>query len=282
MLKKVPRSVVLCVIALSGFLAILLLLFYLLQGHLLFHPQPVSPTMKKANAELEVSYEVNGQELRGWYVHPKAETGRKKLLIYYGGNAEEVSYTVSDLEGLKEHAILLLNYRGYGESSGSPSELALFEDALAVYDAVAGDYDEISVCGRSLGSGVATYVASQRPVRRAVLITPYDSMVNVAETHYGWLPTGLLVRHRFESVQYAEKVTAPALMLSAENDTLIPANHTEALLKKWPAAAEHVVIDNAGHNDLTMVSGFWEKVYQFLEPVEHTAALQSPQEAVRR
>jgi len=104
-----------------------------------------------------------------------------EALIYFGGNAEDVSYHMPEFsEAFPNAAIYLLHYRGYGGSSGAPTEKSLVSDALALFDLVHSQHPNILVIGRSLGSGIAVQVASQRPVARLVLITPYDGLKDIA------------------------------------------------------------------------------------------------------
>ncbi len=117
-------------------------------------------------------------------------------MIYFGGNGEEVSWLVPEFSRVPDWAALLVNYRGYGLSEGQPSETKLYRDALALYDRATRrpdiDSGRVIVMGRSLGTGVATYLASQRPVAGVVLISPYDSLVQVAREAYPFLPVNLL------------------------------------------------------------------------------------------
>ena len=140
------------------------------------------------------------------------------------------------LRGVSDRSLFLVNYRGYGGSSGQPAEAALFADALAVFDHVRREHSEIAVMGRSLGSGVAVFVASARPVERLVLVTAFDSLVNVAKEYFRWLPLGLLLRDRYESVSRAGEVKTPVLMVIAGEDEIIPRARSEALAKAFPAA----------------------------------------------
>ena len=174
-------------------------------------------------------------------------------LIYFGGNAEDVSL---DMPGFSETfpnaAIYLLHYRGYGGSSGRPTEKALVSDALDLFDLVHTQHRNVLVIGRSLGSGIAVQVASQRPVARLVLITPYDGLKDIAAQEYPFLPVGLLLKDKFESWRYAPKVTAPTLILAAGNDELVPRSSTDRLKTRFKeGVARYVVIPNVGHNSIS-------------------------------
>src|SRR4029453_11306181 len=93
--------------------------------------------------------------------------------------------------------------------------------------------EHIVVMGRSLGSGVAAMLAGARPVRAAILITPFDSLAAVAAGHYPLLPVRLLLRHPFPSTDWAKRSKAPVLILAAERDTVVPAAHAQKLLQAW-------------------------------------------------
>lgn len=174
-------------------------------------------------------------------------------LVYFGGNAEDVSYGLPALaQAFPDHAIYLMHYRGYGGSSGKPTEAALFSDAVALFDKVHAEHGSILVVGRSLGSGVATYLASVRPVARLVLVTPFDSLVAVASQHYPFFPVRWLMRDKFESWRYAERVTAPTLILAAQFDEVIPAASTKALLPHFrPGLVSFKVIAGTSHNSIS-------------------------------
>lgn len=176
-----------------------------------------------------------------------------EALFYFGGNAEDVSYSLPSFStAFPDHAIYLLHYRGYGGSSGSPSETALFTDALALFDKVHAEHKNIVVVGRSLGSGVAIHLASVRPVARLVLVTPYDSLLEIAARQFRYFPVRWLLLDKYESWRYAERITTPTLIVAAEHDEVIPRANTEALYKHFRAGvASFKVVGGAGHNTIS-------------------------------
>jgi pimeloyl-ACP methyl ester carboxylesterase len=246
---------------------------YLFQDRLLFFPQALEPGRREALArrapvieEVRVAGE-DGVALHGWLARATGE-GRRPLVIYFGGNAEEVSWILDDPDRPRDWGWLALNYRGYGLSEGSPSERSLVADAQRIYDwAIARpdvDPARIVVCGRSLGSGVATQLAASRRVAGAILVTPYDSMVEVAKVHYPWVPVSLLLRHRFDSLSRAKAIDAPALVLAAERDTLIPPAHAKRLADAWKGGARYVELREADHNSIGGHPDFWRRQSMFL------------------
>ena len=240
------------------------------QERLLFYPQPVStePHAPPGWRLERLEHAGDGATLRGVLLLPPRE--RPPLVVYYGGNAEEV--TSGALEAAREYgerAVLLVNYRGYGESTGTPSEKTLVADALAILDRMRSRADidpaRIALHGRSLGSGVAVQVAASRPVACVVLTSPFDSALDVARAIYGWLPVGLLMRHPFDSLARAPRVRAPALVIAGADDTLIPPSHSMRLADAWGGPVERVSLEGVGHNDVHQHPRYEPAIRAFLE-----------------
>lgn len=189
-----------------------------------------------------------------------------RALVYFGGNAEDVSGNLpSFTAAFPDHSLYLVNYRGYGGSTGKPSESALFADAIAVYDHLHARHPEISVMGRSLGSGVAVHLASIREIRRLVLVTPYDSLVNVARAHFPVFPVALLMRDRYESASRASDIGAPVLIVIAGDDEIIPRARSEALVAAFPPSQVRVtVVESGTHNSIDLFPDFLRAVGNFL------------------
>jgi len=192
--------------------------------------------------------------IKGWLLRPRQGKAPYPAIIYYGGRSEEVSWLQGAVRWFPNHAVLALNYRGYGESEGEPSEEGLFQDGLAQFDWLAAQPDidprTIVLVGRSLGTGVASYVAANRPAERVVLITPYDSLLAVASRHFWFAPLALLLRHKFKSVDYARTNKQPCLALLAEHDDIVPEEHTRRLMAAWAGAKKLVRIPSTNHLDI--------------------------------
>ncbi len=192
--------------------------------------------------------------------------GNTKALIYFGGNAEAV---VSNADEFATHfpntTTYLVNYRGYGGSTGRPTEAGLYADALAVYDHIKSEHAEISVAGRSLGSGVATYLAANRPIENVALITPYDSILNIAKANYALFPVSLLLKDKYDSASRANTIQSKVLVIAAENDVVIPMSHTQKLIDAFNDDQVQVkVIKNTGHNDVSNDPEYFQTISDFL------------------
>ena len=161
---------------------------------------------------------------------------------------------------------LLVDYRGYGSSAGTPSERSLSADAIEWFDHARGRLEakSIVVFGRSLGSGVAVQLAAARAVDGVILVTPFDSLTNVARYHYPYLPVGWLLKHPFDSLSRAPSIAAPLLCLAAERDEVIPPVHARRLFDAWRGPKRWVELAGAGHNSTDDVPAFWQAIREFL------------------
>ena len=211
------------------------------QRSLIYHPTPALPVEPSKIANLNVDGAILKISVR--------EAEGENAILYFGGNAETVSQSLPKYSAaFPGHAIYMLHYRGYSGSTGSPTEAALHKDAEKLYELVKENHPNITVIGRSLGSGVAVRLAAEREINRLILVTPFDSMLNLAKKRFPNLPVGLMLKDKFESWRYAPKVKAPALILAAEFDTTIPKENSKALFDVFsPGVAEFKVIKSTDH-----------------------------------
>ncbi len=193
----------------------------------------------------------DGETLKIWHL---ANADVSDAIIYFGGNAEDVSGNIPDyMTMFPRHDVYLVNYRGFGGSTGSPTEAGLYKDALAVFDEIRSRYTEISVIGRSLGSGVATYLATARDIDNLILVTPFDSLENIAKKAMPILPVSLLLKDKFDSVGRVADITAPVLVVIAENDDIIPRQRSDALVAAFPKSQVSVeIIPDTAHNTVSL------------------------------
>ena len=241
------------------------LLMYLAQDSLIFHPQRLPETQRLAVARKPQVESVfidahDGTRLHAWHV--KGE----RLIMYFGGNAEEVSWML-DAAARRTPGTgwLLVDYRGYGASGGSPSEKALVADALLWHDRIKPGYEKIYTFGRSLGSGVAVQLAAQRPLAGVILVAPFDSLVEVGKRHYPFLPVGWMLKHRFDSVALAPQIGAPLLCVVAMDDAIIPVEHAKRLHDAWGGPKRWVALEGAGHNSTDNAANYWTSIVAFLK-----------------
>jgi pimeloyl-ACP methyl ester carboxylesterase len=237
---------------------------YLFQDRLIFHPQPMSESTRQmvaAQAQSTFVQAADGTRLHAWY--------RKgtPLTLYFGGNAEEVSWMIARVaRQAPATGWLLIDYRGYGSSEGAPSEKKLVADALAWYDHARTRLgaERIFVFGRSLGSGVAVQLAAARPVAGVMLVAPFDSLTSVGRRYYPFLPVGLMLKHPFDSASLARSLETPLLCLVAARDEVIPVVHSKRLFDAWRGPKRWVELKDAGHNSTDDAPAFWQAIREFL------------------
>jgi pimeloyl-ACP methyl ester carboxylesterase len=215
---------------------------YAKQRELLYVPQDTKADAK----ETDFGIARNGVMLNGWLVN----IGQPGAVVYFGGNAERIEDRRADFaKWFPNSSTYLVPYRGYGASEGTPTQADILEDALAVFDQVQARQPgaHIVVIGRSLGSAVASYVASKRPVAKLVLVTPFDSMANVAQSHYPWLPVKWLLQDKYDQAGFLAKYNGPLLIVRAGRDDVVPASSTDQLIASLSRKAEVLDLPQADH-----------------------------------
>jgi uncharacterized protein len=240
------------------FYAVLCGLLYVTQDKLLYLPTPETTHPEARDLRLKCG----DATVKVWELHPNA----RAALVYFGGNGEDVGANLPDFDAaFPDVAVYLVNYRGYGGSTGSPSEAALTSDAETIYDWIAARHSPVTVIGRSLGSGVAISLASRRPVERLAVITPYDSVANVAADRFSWFPVRWLIRDRYDSLPRIGKVRAPVMVVVAERDEVISRARSDALIAAIPAGIGHVVvIAGATHNNIETFPAYLSSLKAFV------------------
>ncbi len=225
---------------------------YLFLQHrsMLYFPQP----RQGGGAASVMNVDLDGQKLK---LSARPLAGPEAVL-YFGGNGEDVSLSLEPLaQTFPGKAIYLVHYRGYGGSEGKPTEAGLVADGIALFDRLHTSHPQITVIGRSLGSGVAVHLASVRPVQRLVLITPFNSIAELAQQRFPMFPVQWLMLDKYDSWRYAPKVTAPTTLVIASDDEMIPRASSERLFSQFqPGVASKVVIKRRGHNSISDDDGY--------------------------
>ncbi len=233
---------------------------YLRQRQLIYFP-----TAPSHAADIDPMWlDSDGERLKLWPLNP----GREEALVYFGGNGEDVLFNRTLFESVfGDHSVYLVNYRGYGGSSGAPSQAGFYTDALNVFDAVAARHAAVSVIGRSIGSAVAIHVAARRPVRQLVLVTPMDSVESLAKRAYPLLPVTLLLKDPYRAVDDAPRIDAPTLVVVAERDHIVPLESTERLVEALDGAPVTVTtLPGHDHNSFADDPRYGAVLGSFLRP----------------
>jgi fermentation-respiration switch protein FrsA (DUF1100 family) len=232
----------------------LLALMYVFQRALMYFPD--TARTPPAQAGLPQAEEVtltssDGERLIAWHVAPRAN---KPVVLYFQGNGGasnlrvgRFSWLIADGTGL-----LALSYRGYGGSSGKPSEEGLIRDARAAYDFARARYPakRIVLFGESLGSAVAIALAAECEIGALILDAPFTSMVDIGAAAYPFAPVRWLIKDTFHSDERIVRVSAPLLVLHGERDSIIPISFSEKLFAVAREPKRMVRFPDGGHLDL--------------------------------
>ncbi len=225
-----------------------------LERRLLYFPDArrVSPAEAGLGAvEEKILRTPDGEHVIAWW--GRARPGEPTILYFHGnggslsGRAGRISAYLARGQGL-----MMMTYRGFGGSSGQPSERANVADALLAYDSLVAwgvEPRDIVLYGESLGSGVAAQVAAARAPGGLVLDAPYTSIPDVGALHYPYLPARLMMRDRYETMRVIGAIRAPLLVLHGDRDETIPVEMGRAVFAAAPEPKTLVVLPGAGHVD---------------------------------
>ena len=236
-----------------GYLAVLVLMYFA-QRALMYFPDVARTPPSAAGlpqAEEVVLQTQDGEKVIAWHVSPH---GEKPVVLYFHGNGGALSMRAGRFRKLVADGtgLLALSYRGYGGSSGSPTETGLIADAEAAYRFAADKYDagRLALWGESLGSGVAVALATAHPVAAVILESPFTSAADVGVGHYPFLPVRWLIKDPFYSDRRIADVRAPVLVLHGMRDTIVPIALGERLFGLIPGPKQFIRFPDAAHNDL--------------------------------
>ncbi len=237
---------------------------YLTQGSKIFNfsfAEKVKPkVLKECKKCKEIKLKVGGAVLDGVF----KDENSSKIIIYFGGNADDATDFIKYCDDLRDFDIVAFNYRGNVLSSGKPTEKAIFKDSLKIYDTFAKG-KEVYLIGRSLGSGVAVYLASKRNIKRLLLITPYDSIENVAKEKYPYFPISLLIKYKFNSLKYLKDVDTPTTVFMVKGDQTVPNKRTKNLIKHLKDLSNIIIFKNATHADIIEIKDFKEELKKWIK-----------------
>lgn len=250
----------LALILLVGY-ALLTLSAYFFQERLIFFPSkmPMNHTYDfcQPYEEFFIATE-DGARLNA--VHIKQDNPKGVVLYFHGnsGNISHLNHVANRFSG-KGYESILVDYRTYGKSSGKLSEEALYKDAEKFYDYALEHYDEhkIILYGRSFGTGLATWLASEHHPAKLILESPFYSAVDLGSHRFPFLPVDWLSNFRFPSNEYIKDVSCPIYVFHGKDDSVIPYASAKRLFESIPGKRKHLIpVEHAGHNYLQDFEAF--------------------------
>lgn len=233
-------------------------LLYFLQMKLLLHPKPLPQDYTyhfNTRFEERKVYHDSATMFHLIRFNPLADSIRRGVVIYFHGNMENIGHYASCVDNFTKHnyEVWMMDYPGFGKSTGTLTEEILYIEADEVYKMVRAtsiSADGIIVYGRSLGTGIATHLASRRNCKRVILESPYYSIANVA-AYYAWMyPVDWMCKFRIPSYEYIQNIKAPITIFHGTDDGTIPYSNTEKLHPLLKPGDEVIPIEGGRHNDL--------------------------------
>ncbi|MDC7998249.1 alpha/beta hydrolase [Gilvibacter sediminis] len=231
------------------------LFMYFIQDNIMFQPQTLAADYKYAfNTEFEEFNLWTPDSVALNALHFKV-ADPKGLILYYHGNAGNLARWGGIAEQYTKYGydVMVMDYRGYGKSGGSPAEATLYSDAQLFYEHAKKQYREqdILVFGRSLGTSVSTFLAAENTPGQLILETPFHSIEDVANTRFRYLPVQWLIKYDFPSYKYAPEVNCATLILHGTRDGVVPFSSGQRLFLEFkPANVQFITIPEGRHNNL--------------------------------
>jgi uncharacterized protein len=230
-------------------------LLYTAQRSMMYFPETLHTTPAQAGlpeAEETTLTTSDGERLVAWHAPPRDD---RPVVLYFHGNGGSLRYRAERFRKLVADGIGLVGveYRGFGGSSGSPSETGLIADGEAAYAFAAARYpvERLVIWGESLGTGVAVAIAAERSVGRVILEAPFTSAAAVAATRYWYMPVSLLMKDQYRSDERIGKIAVPVLILHGVHDRIIPFAMGEKMFELTTAQNRHIVrFLDGDHEDL--------------------------------
>ncbi|MDO5979753.1 alpha/beta hydrolase [Flavivirga spongiicola] len=240
-----------------------------MQEKMLFHPTVLSQDFKfEFSYPFEELFFNTDDDAVINAIHFKTENP-KGVILYFHGNAGNLSRwgIITEFFVEKQYDVLVMDYRTFGKSTGKLSETALYNDSEFCYNYLKKNYSEndITVYGRSLGTGVATYIASKNNPKQVILETPYYSIIDVAKSRFPIFPVKHLLKYKLPSYQFITKINCPIYIFHGTNDQVVPYKSAKGLFEVAPTShTTFTTIKGGGHNNLVTYEAFIKGVNQIL------------------
>lgn len=234
-------------------------LTYSFQSSFIFFPGKLSEDFVfRQHAEEVFISTPDGERINGLFFRGT----REEVVLFFHGNAGDLSnwqFIADDFTSLGLN-VFLIDYRGYGKSSGAITERGLYQDGEAAYHYLLNEKqfkaDQILIYGRSIGSGIAVDLASHSPAGGLILEAPFSGLIRLATQKVPWLIPALWLKFRFDNMEKIARVKCPVLFIHGSSDTLIPPSHSQTLFDVYPGKKRMIRIESGSHNDLNRFDAY--------------------------
>lgn len=244
------------------------LYLYYFQEKQIFFPPSKSNVVEDIPTKNKISLEVNSVVINGIYSGRLVKN--QSVIVYFGGNAEDVFYNYSDFTNELNSQFVAFNYRGFAGNAGDPTIADILLDMEKILTKLINEFSldrkNIFLMGRSLGAGIAVQVAKDGRYAGMILISPFDSMVNIAKRYFKWLPVSIMLKHPLDSLSIAKKSSMPVLILAAQHDQIIPISYSQALFDAWLTKNKTInIINNTDHNNIQSGEHYYYAINKFVD-----------------
>ena len=245
---------------------------YFFQDHILFHPEKTdrktpytfTAPFNEVNVALDGAYNMNIIQ----FTVP--DSLAKGVVLYFHGNKKNVAWYAANAQLFTKNGyeVWMPDYPGYGKSTGTLTESKLYEYALQLYIMARSKYgaDSIVLYGKSLGTGIASWLASKKSCRQVILESPYYSMTSLAAHYFPVYPVGKLLKYKLPSYEYLSIVNAPVTIFHGTADNVIPYSNAAQLKAVLKPSDRFITITGGGHNDLPQSAAFIQSLDSLLHP----------------
>jgi alpha-beta hydrolase superfamily lysophospholipase len=252
--------------------AIMGIVLYYAQEWFLFHPIAIHAeekfTFKVPFKELNIDYD-STTAFNLVEFSPTDTLNIRGIVLYFHGNRANINRYAPFAENFTKHGykVLMPDYPSFGKSTGKLSEQLLYEEALQVYKLAVAKYsaDSIILYGKSLGTGIASYVASKKNCQQLILETPYKSMTSLFNRYAFMYPLSKILHYKFPTIDYLKKVTAPITIFQGTDDWVVPYSNAIQLKSSFKSTDEFVTIEGASHNNINDFSLYHQKLDSLLK-----------------
>ncbi len=253
---------------------ILVGIVFLFQRRLLYFPDQARPNESQMEISGIVPWPAADDSFRGFLNKTTDNQIRGTILVFHGnaGSAWHRTYYTDHLPRLG-YRVLLAEYPGYSGRPGNLNQRAIVADGLETLAAIRRQFgDPVYLCGESLGAAVAAAVAAEAPDPPAgvIAITPWDSLTDLAQSIYWYLPVRILIKDTYDTTANLNRSQVPVVIAPAEHDEIIPKKHSLNLYQHLLGPKKLILLPNAGHNTWPAVAGmsWWESTMVFLNSAQ--------------
>jgi fermentation-respiration switch protein FrsA (DUF1100 family) len=241
---------------------IVIILLYSLQSKLIFYPGVLSRDFKfnlGSKGQEVFLTAADGEQINGLFF----ANDSSDVILYFHGNAGDLSgwqFVAEDFTDFG-YNFMIIDYRGYGKSSGKPSEEGLYMDAEAALSFLIQKGfapENILIYGRSIGSGVATDLASKKRCKGLILEAPFTSFLKLANEKFAVFFPSLYLKFKFDNFEKINRVKCPVVFLHGSNDSLVPSSHSEKLFEHFTGKKKMIIVHRGSHNDLNAFKQYEE------------------------